>query len=69
MAKKSVWDDADKEIKKLTAIIDEIKRGVKVWQKPWKPGVLLKPISFDLLFYLRRRGDPDRVKEQEGSHG
>ena len=29
-------------------IIDQIKRGDAPWQKPWKPGELLKPMSFEL---------------------
>ena len=69
MAKKSVWDDADKEIKKLGAIIEQIKRGLEVWQKPWKPGDLLKPINVDIPFYLGRLKRPERLKKPEGSDG
>ena len=67
---KSVWDDADKEIKKAAAIIDKIKRGVASWQKPWKPQDLLKPLTFDLSFYLARPEHPERIKKlKEGTDG
>ena len=58
---KSVWDDADDEVQKVSAIIDRIKRGVAAWQKPSKPGDLLKPLTFDLSFYLARH--PERIKK------
>ena len=29
-------------------LIEQIKRGDAPWQKPWKPGELLKPMSFEL---------------------
>ena len=60
---KSVWDDADDEVQKVSAIIDRIKRGVAAWQKPWKPGDLLKPLRFDLSFYLARH--PERIKKSK----
>ena len=49
MAKKSFWrrgeDYAQKDRQEL---IEQIKRGDAPWQKPWKPGELLKPMSFEL---------------------
>ena len=67
---KSVWDDADGEVRKAAAIIDKIKRGLAAWQKPWKPQDLLKPLTFDLSFYLARPGHPKRVKDpSEGTDG
>ena len=67
---KSVWDDADAEVQKVSAIIDKIKRGVAAWQKPWKPGDLLKPVHFDLRFYQARAKRPERVKDPpEGTDG
>ena len=29
-------------------VIEQIKRGDAPWQKPWKPGEWLKPMSFEL---------------------
>ena len=67
MAKKSFWERSEDDAQKVSAeIVDQIKRGVAPWQKPWKPGELLKPISFDLRFYLGRAEHPERVKEREG---
>ena len=49
MAKKAFWrrgeDYAQKDRGEL---IDQIKRGDAPWRKPWKPGELLKPMSFEL---------------------
>ena len=63
---KSGWDDADKEVQKVSAIIDKIKRGVAAWQNPWKQQDLLKPLSFDLSFYLARAEHPERIKKLKG---
>ena len=39
MAKKSFWQRGEDYAKKVSdEIIDQIKRGVAPWQKPWKPG-------------------------------
>ena len=39
MAKKSFWQRGEDYAKKVSGeIIDQIKRGVAPWQKPWKPG-------------------------------
>ena len=49
MAKKSFWERGEDDAQKVSGeIIDQIKAGVAPWQKPWKPGELLKPISFEL---------------------
>ena len=67
---KSVWDQADGEVQKAAAIIDKIRRGIKRSGKPLKPLALLKPIIFDLSFYLARSEHPKRVKDPpEGTDG
>ena len=39
MAKKSFWQRSEDCAKKVSnELIDQIKRGVAPWQKPWKPG-------------------------------
>ena len=49
MAKKSFWRRGEDYAEKVSSeIIDQIKAGVAPWQKPWKPGELLKPMSFEL---------------------
>ena len=49
MTKKSFWERGEDDAQKVSGeIIDQIKAGVAPWQKPWKPGELLKPISFEL---------------------
>ncbi len=49
MTKKSFWRRGEDDAKKVSSeIIDQIKRGDAPWQKPWKPGELLKPMSFEL---------------------
>ena len=48
MAKKSFWRRGEDDAKKVSSeIIDQIKRGDAPWQKPWKPGELLKPMRFE----------------------
>ena len=69
MANKSVWDDADPEVKKAAAIIKKIRRGIKRSGKPLKPLELLNPVViFDLSFYLAK---PDQhrkpVKDEDPS--
>ena len=49
MAKKSFWRRGEDDAQKVSSgIIDQIKRGDAPWRKPWKPGKLLKPMSFEL---------------------
>ena len=49
MARKSFWQRGEDDAQKVSGeIIDQIKAGVAPWQKPWKPGEWLKPISFEL---------------------
>ena len=70
MTKKSFWDRSEASAKKVSdEITDQIKRDDAPWQKPWKPGELLKPVSFDLRFYLGSAEHPEPVKERERSHG
>ena len=38
-------------------VIEQIKRGDAPWQKPWKPGVLLKPRRFTMRFELEDRDE------------
>ena len=41
---KSFWERSDDYAKKVSGeIIDQIKRGVASWQKPWKPGEQSSP--------------------------
>ena len=68
MTKKSFWERGEDYAKKVSdEIIEQIKRGDAPWQKPWKPGELLKPVNFDLRFYLARARHPKRVKDPEGT--
>ena len=49
MTKKSFWERGEDDAQKVSGeIIDQIKAGVAPWQKPWKPGKLLKPMKFEL---------------------
>ena len=49
MAKKSFWRRGEDDAQKVSReIIDQIKRGDAPWRKPWEPGELLKPMSFEL---------------------
>ena len=71
---KSVWDDADDEVQKVSGeIIEQINRGVAPWQKPWKPGEHSTPEDFSTLRRLRRAkrdGHPKPVKDpSEGTDG
>ena len=44
---KSFWERSDDYAKKVSGeIIDQIKRGVASWQKPWKPGEQSSPENF-----------------------
>ena len=39
MVKKSFWQRGEDYAKKVSGeLIEQIKRGVAPWQKPWKPG-------------------------------
>ena len=70
MAKKSFWQRGEDHAKKVCdEIIEQIKRGDAPWQKPWKPGELLKPINVEIPFYLGRLKHPEPVKKPEGSDG
>ena len=61
---KSIWDEADGEVRKAAAMIDKLRRGIKRRGKPLKPLDLLKPVIFDLSFYLAKRdGHPKRIKD------
>ena len=47
MAKKSFWQRGEDYAKKVSdEIIDQIKRGVAPWQKPWKPGEQISAENF-----------------------
>ena len=47
MAEKSFWRRGEDYAKKDRGeLIEQIKRGDAPWQKPWKPGKLLKPMKF-----------------------
>ena len=47
MAKKSFWQRGEDYAKKVSSeIIDQIKRGVAPWQKPWKPGEQISAENF-----------------------
>ena len=47
MAKKSFWQRGEDYAKKVSdELIDQIKRGVAPWQKPWKPGEQISSENF-----------------------
>ena len=47
MAKKSFWKRGEDYAKKVSGeLIEQIKRGVAPWQKPWKPGEQSTPENF-----------------------
>ena len=47
MAKKSFWQRGEDYAKKVSGeLIEQIKRGVAPWQKPWKPGEQSTPENF-----------------------
>ena len=70
MAKKSFWQRGEDHAKKVTGeIIEQIERGEAPWQKPWKPGGLLEPITVDVPFYLGRLKRPESKKKPERSDG
>ena len=47
MAKKSFWQRGEDYAQKVSdEIIDQIKRGVAPWQKPWKPGEQISAENF-----------------------
>ena len=72
---KSFWERSDDYAKKISAeIIDQIKRGVAAWQKPWKPGEQFSPENFStrslyLMSRAKRDGHPERVKDPERTDG
>ena len=68
MAKKSFWQRGEDYAKKVSdEIIDQIKRGVAPWQKPWKPGEQISAENFSTgqkysggnSLYLMSRGIRD----------
>ena len=47
MAKKSFWQRSEDYARKVSSeLIDQIKRGVAPWQKPWKPGEQISAENF-----------------------
>ena len=68
---KLFWERSDEYAKKVSGeIIDQIKRGGAVWQKPWKPAEQQSPENFSRgSIYLRNRakrdGHPEPVKDPE----
>ena len=68
MAKKSFWQRSEDYAKKVSnELIDQIKRGVAPWQKPWKPGEQISAENFSTgkrytggnSLYLMSRGIRD----------
>ena len=68
MAKKSFWQRSEDYAKKVSnELIDQIKRGVAPWQKPWKPGERISAENFSTgkkysggnSLYLMSRGIRD----------
>ena len=68
MAKKSFWQRGEDYAQKVSdEIIDQIKRGVAPWQKPWKPGEQISAENFSTgqkysggnSLYLMSRGIRD----------
>ena len=68
MAKKPFWQRGEDYAKKVSnEIIDQIKRGVAPWQKPWKPGEQISAENFSTgqkysggnSLYLMSRGIRD----------
>ena len=68
MAKKSFWQRSEDYAKKVSnELIDQIKRGVAPWQKPWKPGAQISAENFSTgkrytggnSLYLMSRGIRD----------
>ena len=73
MAKKSFWQRGEDYAKKVSdEIIDQIKRGVAPWQKPWKPGEQISAENFSTgqkynggnSLYLMSRG----IREGRGDN-
>ena len=59
MAKKSFWQRGEDYAKKVSdELIDQIKRGVAPWQKPWKPGEQISAENFSTGKRLHRRQQP-----------
>ena len=68
MAKKSFWQRSEDYAKKVSnELIEQIKRGVAPWQKPWKPGERISAENFSTgkrytggnSLYLMSRGIRD----------
>ena len=68
MAKKSFWQRGEDYAKKVSGeLIEQIKRGVAPWQKPWKPGEQISAENFSTgkkytggnSLYLMSRGIRD----------
>ena len=72
---KSFWEAEAERAKKISAeIIDQIKRGVAPWQKPWKPGEQFTPETFStgsiyLMSRAKRDAHPEPVKDPERTDG
>ena len=73
MAKKSFWQRGEDYAKKVSdEIIDQIKRGVAPWQKPWKPGEQIsaenlstgKKYTGGNSLYLMSRAHPRGARRQ-----
>ena len=73
MAKKSFWQRGEDYAKKVSdELIDQIKRGVAPWQKPWKPGEQISAENFSTgqkysggnSLYLMSRG----IREGRGDN-
>ena len=73
MAKKSFWQRSEDYAKKVSdELIEQIKRGVAPWQKPWKPGEQISAENFSTgkrytggnSLYLMSRGIRGRTGRQ-----
>ena len=77
MAKKSFWQRGEDYAQKVSdEIIDQIKRGVAPWQKPWKPGEQISAENFSTgqkysggnSLYLMSRAHPRWTGRQPLGH-
>ena len=60
MAKKSFWQRSERTTRRKVSneLIDQIKRGVAPWQKPWKPGEQISAENFSTGQRVHRRQQP-----------
>ena len=68
MAKKSFWQRGEDYAKKVSGeIIDQIKRGVAPWQKPWKPGEQFSTENFSTgkRYTGKRRANAPRKTQNQ----